>query len=160
MNWRSNVARLLTERPDIVRDTDSATIAAIYSESVRVQVPIDYGDLMLWAAGGATDSIPSRVVRCRLASERQSPYGTISHVAHGAAIAAVALFGGAQPKLTWYAKPQMDLIEALVAANVLTAEEISDLTNTYGYVTRGLLEHYGLESIDQGNIVAVTGVRK
>lgn len=159
MSWRQALAQILADRPELAVGSNEDIAAAINAAVDRRPVPIEYADLMLWAAAGAAETQPSRVVRCRLAAERQAPYQTISHAAHGAAIASVALFSGSQPQLTWYAPQQSQLIQTLVAAGVFSSEEIAELINTYGYCESPLWQAYsgGTERVDAGNVAAVRG---
>lgn len=135
---------------------DAAQVAASLNTANRSRfIAISGPALLRWAAAGAdvANSVPARIVRIKLASERAAPFDSLNFVAQGYAAAAVAAINASMP-LSYDDETVRGMIAQLATDEVLTSGEADDLA-ALGTETISRAAELGLGAVKAGHIEQV-----
>lgn len=128
--------------------TDQQAADSLSAASRSQIVPISSAELLAWSGAGATDGI----VKCRYERIQDAAAAHATHSVRGACIAALGLIERDGTSLDLSLPDRVSMLNAIVGANVLTAQEQAEIE------AMGTKQISRAEEIGLGSVVSIEHV--
>lgn len=150
MNWPALLTEVQTDPlgRDYASMTDQQVADSLNAKNRPTYTTIASNELLAWAAGGADDvgGVKARIHRIKAAANKQAPFASVPDSIAGIAAAADVLITRDGTALNLNRTDHMTMVDAMVAAGVLTAAEKTQLT-TLATVQVSRVEELGLGGV-------------